>query len=250
MPEMRCARVKMARCALLLTVCLGLAACGDAGPGNQPSAKESTVATFDYSAWKPETAVSLPKMSEEEFERARLDALETSRATFGVDPALPVPDLVRRLDLGEDMQPVADCMISAGYPVELSADGRGINGKNLSDSARIQVWLCMAQYTPADYGYPEETPEQRAVKYEYYTTFFVPCAQAQGVKFVQEPPSKEAWIASLDDVNSEESPWMPDVVGDAWSPESRTRFKEGSEALRNLYEACPALPPAQYYYGQ
>ena len=89
-------------------------------------------------------------------------------------------------------------------------------------------------------AYPEETPEQRAVKYECYTSFFVPCAKAQGVEFLQEPPSKEAWIASFDDAHS----------GAAWSPAARNRFVDGSETARNLYAACPALPLAQYYYGQ
>lgn len=143
-----------APCALAL-VALSLAACSNTGSSNQPSTSENSGATFDYSAWKPETTVALSPVSDEEFERARLDALETSRVTLDVDPALPVPDLVRRLDLGEDIQPVADCMVEAGYPVELSADGRGIHWEDLSDATRTQFWICYAEYPPGSVAYPE-----------------------------------------------------------------------------------------------
>ena len=68
--------------------------------------------------------------------------------------------------------------------------GRGIAWTNLSDSVKTQYWICSAQYTSTAVAYPEETREQRAVKYEYYTSFFVPCAENAGVEFVGEPQQR------------------------------------------------------------
>lgn len=231
---------------LLLACALGILLVGCSGDEtSEPLAPTSMVGEFDYDSWKPQTSVHLPEISDDGFARARLESLESTRSTLDIDPSLPVPQLIRALDLNEGMQPVVDCMTQAGYPVEMSADGRGIAWTNLSDSVKTQYWICSAQYTSTAVAYPEETREQRAVKYEYYTSFFVPCAENEGVEFVGEPPTKDAWIAGLDDPNASEAHWFPDVPGEAWTPESRSLFVEGSEELKKLYENCPALPPAQ-----
>ncbi|MEW6862283.1 hypothetical protein [Trueperella pyogenes] len=229
---------------------LALTGCSEVSKKTVTPSVDISATTFDYAAWTPETTVHLPQVSQDEFERARREVLESYRNTLKVDSDLPIPALVRPLELRENMQPIVDCMTQAGYPVELSADGRGVVWEKLSDAVATQFWICTAQYTPKSVVHKRETREQLAVKYEYYTTFFVPCAQKQGVVFDQEPPTKETWIASFDNLSQDTLPWLPDSPGQAWSPDSRNRFAEGSQNLRNLYQACPAMPPALHYYGQ
>ena len=110
---------------LLLACALGILLVGCSGDEtSEPLAPTSMVVEFDYDSWKPQTSVHLPEISDDGFARARLESLESTRSTLDIDPSLPVPQLIRALDLNEGMQPVVDCMTQAGYPVEMSASGR------------------------------------------------------------------------------------------------------------------------------
>ncbi|MFP7696743.1 hypothetical protein [Trueperella sp. LYQ143] len=142
-------------------------------------------------------------------------------------------------------EPVAQCIKEAGYDVRLSPDGHGFAYTHQPPDLSTQMWTCLAQYTPKEVLYPTGA-DQESVIYDYYTTFFVPCAEAQGVVFSGEIPSKQAWLASLHGDSG--TPWHPVTPGSTWSTESQHEFDDAK--LTALYKACPSSPPASALYGE
>lgn len=173
-----------------------LAGCGE----NAESTSASTVAAVgDLAAWRPDTRVSLPELTEAERELLRVEALEAMRGQSPELASLPLPKVVRWGTLDEPMLGQVECLKEAGFDIDPWPDKRGFaltlkEGQTWEQENR-QRWLCRAQYPqPAEWMRPL-TREQWAVYYEYLTKYFIPCARSMGVEFADvEVPSQEAWV--------------------------------------------------------
>lgn len=232
----------------LLAALAAISLAGCAGP-SQPGETGASEPTTSYDQWTPTTRVSKVELSDQDRENARKTWLESNRATLGVPESQPLPTLSRWVSGGEGLQPAADCIREAGYEV---SEAPGVWGLDLgaamaSPSAAIQIWQCMGMYPSETILIPSGS-EQLGVKYEYYTEFLVPCLEDQGVEFIADPPSKDVWIAQMQDLGStSEEIWLPDTPL-SWTPDSQAKFS-GREELSSLFEACPVLPPIKYLTG-
>ncbi|RRD43184.1 hypothetical protein [Buchananella hordeovulneris] len=241
---------------LLITLgaVVGLAGCG----GSVESTSVSRVAAVgDLAAWRPDTRVSLPELTEAERERLRVETLDAAREISPELESLPLPKVVRWGTLDEPMQGLFDCLLEAGYGIEPWPDKRGYSftlgdGQKMEDYDR-QHWLCRAQYPePAEHMRPL-TREQWAVYYEYLTEYFISCARSMGVEFADgEVPSQEAWVdARMSPSGAQAQPaelfWFPNEVG-GWSEATQRRYREDPASFAPLFARCPAMPPAQYFY--
>lgn len=236
-------------------VALSMGACSQ-GEVAQSGGVVQGQAAYDYSAWKPATKVELAPQSPEQMSADRLNWVEANRTVMGIGESVPVPDLVRWIELGENHQPIVDCMAQNGFAVSLDQTGEGLRfdsataGSDDSGASPVslQIWLCYAQFTPKSVVV-EHSPEMDAVLYEYYTTFFVPCMRSAGVEFAEEQPSKDVWLASRLNPQGTSAPIWEPVNLDTWSAESQRKF--GSyEAQLELFDRCPARPPAAALYGE
>ncbi|MDO4791886.1 MAG: hypothetical protein Q3999_05325 [Buchananella hordeovulneris] len=240
---------------VLGVLALSLGACSHGAAESQVEVLPGQ-AEFEYSAWRPETKVELGPQSPEQLSINRLNWVEGNRTAIGIEQSVPVPDLVRWIELGESHQAIVDCMAQNGFAVSLDQTGEGLrfdsatggSGDSGTSPISLQIWLCYAQFTPKSVVV-EHSPAMDAVLYEYYTTFFVPCMRNVGVEFVEEPPSKDVWLASRLNPQGASAPIWEPVNLDTWSAESQRKY--GSyEAQLELFERCPARPPVAALYGE
>ncbi|RRD43186.1 hypothetical protein [Buchananella hordeovulneris] len=235
--------------ALTLGAVVGLAGCGGSG---EP-VSTSTAAVGDLAAWRPDTRVSLPELTEAERERLRSEALDAMRGELPELASLPLPKVVRWGTLDEPMLGQVECLKEAGFKVEQWPDKRGysltlLDGQTWDQQGK-QEWLCRAQYPePAEWMRPL-TREQWTLVHEYWTEYFIPCARSMGVEFADvEVPSQEAWVdARMSPSGSQPDNWFPNEVG-GWSEETQRRYREDPASFAPMFARCPAMPPAQYFY--
>lgn len=88
-------------------------------------------------------------------------------------------------------------MRDAGYEVTTFDGGTGLDGK-LAPGFDLQSWKCAARYPEAHSFLPFNADGVR-IEYEYLTEYVVPCAEALGIEFTGEIPSKETWALAWHD---------------------------------------------------
>lgn len=145
-----------------------------------------------------------------------------------------IPDVepVRIIDLHEWASVQSECLIAAGYPVEVHEDGEGLDLSQIEpeviDEFNAERLRCEMTY-PVDPKYYEPLSQSQLTRlYEYRSTTLIECMEEEGYIVSEEPPS-EALFFELDG---------------GWSPYEHVSLTPAGYA--SLTQACPQGPDDLY----
>lgn len=82
------------------------------------------------------------------------------------------------------------------------------------------------------------TEEQLGMLWDYWSEYYIPCMNAQGITLEQSPVSRETFISTFLLPNSER--WWPIHAGQSLAPETRSKISR----------ICPPFPAPKYLYGE
>lgn len=234
------------RTAMASVVCVfaALSICGGCSESRTDSSEQPPYGT--YEDWQPTIIIERVHYTDEEMREFWLAAVERSRSSHEVNKDVPIPEIVRWLEPGEPQEPIAQCMRDAGYDTIADATGFGLES-TIAPGLELQMWKCQAMYPSSIFVLPRNNDVERVI-YEYNVDYFIPCAEAHGVKFISEIPAKELYVqAQTDPYSYPDFIWEPNFMGDSdWDKHSVDYFMEHPEEAAQLYKDCPAFPPAQY----
>ena len=155
---------------------------------------------------------------------------ENSRAlasNYGIsDP----PDIapVRLIALDEWAKTQISCLTDAGFEVEETADGEGIQfpvieEQSLRTALNLAIYTCEMQFPVAPKYMEPLSFEQLERLYDYRSGALVECLEQEGYASLEPAPSKDVFVES----------------GGQWSPYEGQTF--GDETQR-INEECPQVP--------
>lgn len=233
---------RIGRGALALTIPAVLMACIACGPGSDaatqaPDSTEPTPATtWNVNDWKPSKPVVARRWTEEEKLAWRTKWLKRSADEVGLKNP-PAVALVRWVSLEDDI--VAQCVTEQGFPAKRKNGGLAFDGVSTAQeqALNLAVHVCQSKYSYEPKYLQEWTPEQLEVLYEYRIQYLMPCIASFGHPSSQEVPTKEKFISTFH--TPQRIDWYPErVVESSILPEDA-----------DMRAACPANPPAKYFYG-
>lgn len=201
----------------------------------------------DLEAWAPTTTVTPQDLSAEEAEQLRLAALERDREWMGAAD-LEVPNVIAVMHGVDRDEAIAQCLSDQGFLAEPSITG-GVAGTDFVEGQQEALlranWICNGKFPlPASHYVPFDA-SQLAVLYEYWTEFYLPCAQAHGLEIdTSAVPTRESFVSR-------------GLAGDFWAPSELVFQADPAQILTNpetdtgkvFYARCPHDPPSQYLYG-
>lgn len=213
-------------------------ACSSGTPEAAPTPSTSQASTTEWNveSWKPSEPVTARTWSEPEKQAWRTSWLSKMAKDMGVKNP-PKVELVRWITLEDDA--LAECVTQQGFPAKNRNGGLEFDGVSGSQESALNLaeYTCMAKYSFEPKYVQEWSPQQLGVLYDYWSEYLVPCLAAFGRPSSQEVPSREKFISSFH---------SPDRVD--WNP---GRVVESSTLPEDadMRAACPATPPAKYFYG-
>lgn len=246
-------------CAGIATLAVFLNGCSI---GNLLPSQETGPPWGEWHEWRSSLIPQDVIMTEDQLWAAREAWLLDGAGQAIRDEDMPeIPDLVRWLEPGSVFGvQQAECFNNFGYNyTPRPGGGMGTDSAppitsdaQLMEELRrdaIVGWTCDAMYTPIDSLFPQDQLFSDEVEYEYLVSFWMPCAQAQGIEFSQEPPSKATYLANIYAHNSGTWPWDPRMPYPGWTRESRRKYEHDEQFLFELFDTCPYHPPPQALYG-
>ncbi|MBB5830452.1 hypothetical protein HNR70_000265 [Brachybacterium aquaticum] len=190
--------------------------------------------------WEPDQEISHRTYSDQELEQFRVSFLDEQAASMDIESP-PEVELVRwTFTREEHSQALATCVTEAGFPAESASHG-GVSfdpppPAAQNDAVYLALYVCDAKYTPHPALVTDWTPEQIGMAWDYWNEAFIPCLEAQGVPIPEaEVPSRQTYI---DTFFAGEPRWYPP----AWVAQLGDR----ADAVE---DACPPMPPHEYFYG-
>ncbi len=161
-----------------------------------PAAVGSPAHQSNNVPWKPKTPLPRTTLSESEMESRRLQALDQERESYGLGP-MQYPSRIRWVYREEIAATLVPCLAGKGFTVEASSGGTGVKGQVAS--AQNQPFAralleCKAQYSLDPRLDLEPTEAQKALVYEYWSEYVIPCVRKHG-KQIGSLPSRQVWLA-------------------------------------------------------
>lgn len=220
---------------------LGASGCSPAAPSEGRSNEniDETTSTVSPEDWVPHERIAHRTYTDAELDDYRESYLSARAEQLTTPP--PEVELVRwTTTLADDASAQAECLTEAGFPAEPSADGSltftpSVPGSQ-DDALNLALYVCAAKYTPVPALTTDWTPEQIGMAWDYWNEAFIPCLESRGLPVPDEEiPTRQTYIDTFYEGNSR---WMPS----AWI----TDYGDDAQAVA---EACPPLPPHEYFYG-
>jgi len=164
----------------------------------------------------------------------RSDYLESNARMLGVTDPPEVP-VIREIALEEQLTVHDECMTAAGWPP--FALGSWDIPTDQESAFNLARYICIAQYPVAEDFLQPLTESQILFVRDYWISDMIPCLEDNGIA-IPQPPSANV---HLDNWNTFDS-WWPSA--------ELTQQGLSGEALNEIIEACPEMPPSAVLFQQ
>lgn len=227
--------------ALICTAATAALLSGCAASPSSQTPTSSMAEEWDAAAWVPPHPVQRQPSTAQEREESREKQLARIANPTNATPR-PAVRWVTPAEFGEIM---AKRLAEVGITAEAGDGGvsfpDGIDEplEPLLDSVTFEV---TAEY-PIDPEYLRPlNQEQLGLLWDYWTGYFLPCANAHGAPPIQPSPTRQYFVANYYSVFiTDPESWLP--------PDNLMLLMEFSD-YQELSKFCPDHPPSKHLYGQ
>lgn len=232
---------RQALCRIVVAAATGilLAGCTVAPAPPETTNEPETTAAIAPRSWKPDEMITHRTYTEEELAEYRTAYLEKLAGDLEAPP--PDVEFVRWTTTpADDAATEAECLTEAGIPSHVGADGRRTLDQPVpaaqEEALYLAIYVCAAKYTPVPALRTDWTPAQIGMAWDYWNEAYIPCLESHGVTMPdEETPTRQVYVDTFYSVDTR------------WFPPSWLVFHTEESAA--IAEACPELPPDQYFYG-
>jgi hypothetical protein len=155
-------------------------------------------------------------------------------------------EVVREVNPDEQMVLVEECLVSEGWPVELTGEGYlSIQVPTEQEQAYTESMAqCKAMYPIAEKYVQPWGEREYAILYDHWVSSTIPCLRDQGYR-PEDPPARETFVASM--VRGEPEYFVDTAVQDAVSEDVAAGKWATSKHFWSFI--CSYDPPDASIYG-
>lgn len=148
------------------------------------------------------------------------------------DRARPVVD-VTEVEVGDLERRIYECLVSSGIDEGYSLDNGVLVGSVAPQSSdeRVAFYICSVSFMPPANYWGYLSRDQLNATYDYYQDWLIPCLEAHDYQVPLAPLREE--VASV-----------PGYLG--WDPYTQLGARITDDAIADLEEECPGVPPWLY----
>lgn len=238
-PSRSLARLRTATLTGVIAAATLLSGCSSTKENSTDIPPASSQSQWNPESWKPHSTFKRPHYTEAERLRNRQAQLDKYVQLGATPKDLSVVRWVNAIEFAE---------IKANelnkYGIKAIVDETGglsyIPGIPESQQELLnQINYDLYSQYPIDPIYTTDfTEEQLGMLWDYWSEYYIPCMNAQGITLEQSPVSRETFISTFLLPNSER--WWPIHAGQSLAPETRSKISR----------ICPPFPAPKYLYGE